>query len=74
MFWHQNQDSSIWGSRDIERFRTRHTYYKMATKKFLGFSESGGHETWRNAKIFFDVWTDCHTFRSIELLLRKKII
>ena len=41
MFWHQNQGSSIWGSRDIKLFRTRRTYYKMTKKKFfLGFSES----------------------------------
>ena len=34
----------------------------------MGFSESGGHETWRNAKKFFDFRTDYYTFRSIELL------
>ena len=40
MFWHQNQGSSIWGSRDIKRFRTRHTYvrtYKKVQKKFFFF-------------------------------------
>ena len=42
MFWHQNQDSSIWGSRNIKRFRKRHMYYKMPKKIFFGFSESGG--------------------------------
>ena len=36
MFWNQNQGSSIWGSRDIKRFRTQHTYYKM-TKFFFDF-------------------------------------
>ena len=35
---------------------------------FLGFSESEGHETWRNAKKNFDFWTDYYIFRSIELL------
>ena len=50
--------------------RDIHTYVR--TKKcqknlfFWGFSESGGHETWRNATKFFDFWTDYHTFRSIE--------
>ena len=29
MFWFQNHGSSIWGSRDIKRFRTRHTYDKI---------------------------------------------
>ena len=42
MFWHQNQGSSIWGSRDIKRFRTRHTYYKMTKKIFFGFVRNQG--------------------------------
>ena len=33
MFWHQNQGSSIWGSRDIKRFRPRHTYVRTYVQK-----------------------------------------
>ena len=56
MFWHQNQGFSIWGSGGFKRFRTRHTYYKMTKKIFFDFSESGGHETWRNAKNVFRIF------------------
>ena len=35
MFWHQNRGSSIWGSRYIQRYRPRHTYYKMTKKNCL---------------------------------------
>ena len=73
MFWLQNRGSSIWGSRDIKRLRTRHAYYKM-TKKFFwgGGSESKGHETWRNEKKFFDFWTDYHIFRCFDRKVKKK--
>ena len=47
MFWHQKRDSSIWGSRDIKRFRTKKNLFGG------GGSESRGHETWRNAKKSF---------------------
>ena len=64
MFWHQNQGSGIWGSRDIKRFRTRQI--------FFAFSESEGHETWRNAKNCFDFWTNCHTFRSKNMKAKAR--
>ena len=47
----QNQGSSIWGSRDIKRFRTRHTFVLLNNKKiFWGFFGIRIYETWVNEK------------------------
>ena len=60
-----NQGSSICGSRDIKRFRKRHTYYKMTNFFFRNQEVMKRGEM---QKKNFDFSTDYHTFRSIELL------
>ena len=49
MFWHQNQGSNIWGSRDIKRFMPRH---KM-TIFFLVFWNQGVIKRGEMQKKFF---------------------
>ena len=64
MFRHQNQGSNIWGSRDIKRFRTRRTYYKMTKKIFWVFRNQGVMKRGEMQKYFFNFWSDYHAFRS----------
>ena len=68
MFWHQKRDSSIWGSRDIKRFRTK--------KNLFGGGGVRNQEVMKRGEMqknLFDFRTDCHIFRNLESNFRNQI-